>query len=443
VRHLFDQYEKWENRITHALVSCLDQDRTLLREFTKWILGEKIKRRQDVCVIEQSYPEGEELDEKGFEARRKKGRGLPDACIYEKALNSPKYEDNKWVLIVENKIKAPFMHDQLKRHRKTISDYGFRKIYLLVIMLYADKGKLSEGRGVKLKTWDEIYEWMYQNALNHSRRTKWAKLFIEYLEIAESRMIHVDYLPKGGHLTKYSGIPFDSDKNPYNYGRARSILSQLMQKLGSDKKFREIMGIKEKPSRGAITGSKSFLVWNAFAFKKKKLKDVHLTVLISHECLELWVTFTYKLKVALRKKLLCNDIKNDKDGTKAKEDFLKFINIIIEKMEKATGPDDAVMPMINVHQLRYPHQNSSPYKDAVIICDLRTVKGEKKGPKCQPETVESIHTIMSGPKKSHLQLEIGAKIFYKESKSIKKSKSAEVIKNVFKALMPCVDKLAD
>ena len=36
MRNIFDQYSHPENRLTHALASCLAEDRKLLRRFVGW-----------------------------------------------------------------------------------------------------------------------------------------------------------------------------------------------------------------------------------------------------------------------------------------------------------------------------------------------------------------------------------------------------------------------
>ena len=37
MRNIFDQYEQPENRLTHALVTTLDQDRALLGPLLRWL----------------------------------------------------------------------------------------------------------------------------------------------------------------------------------------------------------------------------------------------------------------------------------------------------------------------------------------------------------------------------------------------------------------------
>ncbi len=50
VRNIFDQYEQPESRLTHALVSCLVEDRKLLREVHA--AEEGLEAGHSICPIE-------------------------------------------------------------------------------------------------------------------------------------------------------------------------------------------------------------------------------------------------------------------------------------------------------------------------------------------------------------------------------------------------------
>lgn len=54
MRNLFDQYNQPENRLSHALAVCLDEDRRFLREFLAWVGVKPPVRVADLTVIEQS-----------------------------------------------------------------------------------------------------------------------------------------------------------------------------------------------------------------------------------------------------------------------------------------------------------------------------------------------------------------------------------------------------
>jgi hypothetical protein len=57
LRNIFDQYWQPENRITHALMTAIDEDRALLRQFLRELV--KVKPPTDprkLSVLEQQYP---------------------------------------------------------------------------------------------------------------------------------------------------------------------------------------------------------------------------------------------------------------------------------------------------------------------------------------------------------------------------------------------------
>jgi hypothetical protein len=53
MRNLFDQYTHPENRLTHALVSGIDHDRYLLREFFKWTTGHTIAKKETINASDE------------------------------------------------------------------------------------------------------------------------------------------------------------------------------------------------------------------------------------------------------------------------------------------------------------------------------------------------------------------------------------------------------
>jgi hypothetical protein len=104
LRNLFDQYRQTENRITHALLSALHEDRRLLRLF----LHELVKAKPPVdarklVVLEQQYPGeeepiGEELSEEDEEKELDR-RGIPDGWIFA--------EQQAWCVVIESKVLVP------------------------------------------------------------------------------------------------------------------------------------------------------------------------------------------------------------------------------------------------------------------------------------------------------------------------------------------------
>lgn len=105
VRNLFDQYSQPENRLSHALAVCLDEDRRLLQEFLAWAGVQSPARVRDLLIVEQSLPG--DPPESELEAER---IGLPDIVVH---------DDDGWCLLVESKVQAPLTEDQLRRHERS------------------------------------------------------------------------------------------------------------------------------------------------------------------------------------------------------------------------------------------------------------------------------------------------------------------------------------
>jgi len=119
MRNLFDQYDGYENRLTHALAVCLDEDRTLLGDFLSWVGVTPPVRATTLSVAEQSLPgDAPEADE---EAERK---GLPDIVIH---------DGETWCLLVESKVQAALTGDQLTRHVRTLHRRGFSRVSRLAL----------------------------------------------------------------------------------------------------------------------------------------------------------------------------------------------------------------------------------------------------------------------------------------------------------------------
>src|SRR5688572_4443620 len=102
MRNVFDQYSHPENRLTHALAVCLDEDRRLLDRFLAWIGIRPPSLIKRLTVSEQALPGERPISEENAERK-----GLPDIVIH---------SSESWALFVESKIEARLTDDQLLRH---------------------------------------------------------------------------------------------------------------------------------------------------------------------------------------------------------------------------------------------------------------------------------------------------------------------------------------
>src|SRR6187401_1697200 len=95
MRNIFDQYSSAENRVTHALMTALHEDRKLLGSFLRQVVGVAPPTDpRNLSLLEQQYPEEQEVSE--AEAER---RGIPDGWIF---------DDNGWCTVIESKV---LLHD--------------------------------------------------------------------------------------------------------------------------------------------------------------------------------------------------------------------------------------------------------------------------------------------------------------------------------------------
>ena len=105
MRNIFDQYSQPENRLTHALISSLNEDKKLLSSFLKKFCKNYFSNVNALKIDQQTLP-----GLKSLQLSDDKKKGLPDGVIY---------NDEK-CLIIECKINLELTEDQLIRHERTV-----------------------------------------------------------------------------------------------------------------------------------------------------------------------------------------------------------------------------------------------------------------------------------------------------------------------------------
>jgi hypothetical protein len=123
LRNIFDQYSQPENRVTHALMTALNEDRKLLALFLRELV--KVKppcNAHKLTMLEQQYPGEQEPSEEDLERR-----GIPDGWIF---------DGEGWCVFLETKVIAKLGADQIIRHRRTAERRGFNTIIAVAIAPY-------------------------------------------------------------------------------------------------------------------------------------------------------------------------------------------------------------------------------------------------------------------------------------------------------------------
>jgi hypothetical protein len=143
-----------ENRVTHALMTAIDEDRSLLGTFLRELI--KVKPPTDprkLSVLEQQYPGEEEPSEDELERR-----GIPDGWISDSV---------GWCVLIESKVIAKLTVDQIRRHRRTAERRGFDRITVVAITPRIPTALPPE---TVLLEWRTVYAWLQR----HSSHSLWA-----------------------------------------------------------------------------------------------------------------------------------------------------------------------------------------------------------------------------------------------------------------------------
>lgn len=415
MRNLFDQYTQPENRVTHALLTCLDQDRTLLQGFVHWSTGRSVEGRR-LEIHEQSLP-GDPVERTEEESER---RGLPDGCIS---------DGEGWAILIESKFQATVTTDQVKRHLRTGARRGLTDCVVLVLTAKPVKQRLPPR--VVVKQWTEVYHWLSGMA----RKSAWAKICIEYLEAAEARGAAENYL-REGQLTVFSGIPFGADE-PYTYLQAKRLLGLLRDELRADRRLVKQLGADpESPGRGAITGRNASAVWDFIGLKRARQARLftqypHLTLGIRADRLEVYVTVPNGIRSDLRHAVLGRGF----------EHFERLIGQVTASMVEAIGTVPKAKPAIVVVQRHYPTQRSQAVLDCSLRFDPRTairVKNHRLGGvKAQPQWLRAAYEALKD-RRSNLQLQIGVDFPYGECPVVGTRKIVRLAADVWLACRPIV-----
>jgi len=414
VRNIFDQYKEPENRLTHALATCLHRDPALLRRFLKWTTGADPKGRGRLQILEQRIPGQPQETETDCD----EGKGLPDMWIHD--------DPEDWCVLVECKVAAPLDSGQLRRHRATARRQGFSQILLLAIAPSLPARKME---GVSYFAWPDVYAWMRRQR----SRSAWAEEMADYMPVAESRMIADGYLMKGT-ITMFDGIQFDNDHR-YTYGEAKRILRLMMDELRERSDLIRF-GIDPKAAgRPAITGREVGGVWDFLPLKAARSANSftsypHLTLSIDQHVVRVIMILPNGASPRFRRNLVGLGVEG------LRELVSEVGKLILRDARHVPGSK----PLMTVVQRHYTSRRSAPINDAEVNFDIRTVMEESSGPvKAQPEWISAAHAVLAN-RKSNIQVSIGA-TFPHGSDVMASRKSLDVVAGVWLACKPWLETL--
>jgi len=414
LRNIFDQYDQPENKLTHALACTLSHDRWLIRPFLRWLGIADVPPVRELRVVEQQVPGVPVASEEA------ESTGLPDACIY---------TPDGWAALIEAKVQAKPVADQLRRHRRTALRHGYDEPHLVLITVDLPKGKVPEG--TRVVEWRDLYAWFG----SRSARSQWAGRLVQYLEAFESKMAGQDYDFRGT-LTMFDGLKFDAE-HPYTWREAKRLIRLLGDELQKHKDLIRLGVDPEGKRRPAITGRGGDRVWDFLPLKvahraKNFTAYPHLTMNIFQDEAVAMVTVPNGVTGGFRSRL--------------KEAGIEGFQTLVSRLEKNLRPvcrrSKGAKPMVYIIQRHYPSQRSAGVVDARLDADLRTIAGTGKSRvKYQPEWVDAIYAVLCN-KQSNIQLGTNVHFRY-DCPLIRSPKAVDLFAQAWIAMWPLVEFVLD
>jgi hypothetical protein len=413
MRNIFDQYSQPENRVTHALMTALNEDRTLLGQFLRELVKEKVpKNPNKLTVLEQQYPGMEEPSEKELERG-----GIPDGWIFDK---------EGWCVFIESKVLIKMDGDQIQRHRRTAERRGFQRITAVVI---APRLPRTFPADTILLEWKTIYVWLRRNA----KRSIWAAKAAEYLEIVEAKLIDAEQFVEGT-LTAFAGLPFGKE-HFFTYLEGKRILALSLAELKTRDDLRIHLGMNSK-SRGrpAISGRQGDAVWDFLSLsssvkEESFTKYPHLTLSIGSQAVEAMVTVPNAVNNVMRRNL--KDL--------GEEGFQALTEMVLKNLKPLLRDHTGAAPWFRGVQRRYPAQRATPFIDARIDFDLRTAISTGGPPKTQPRWLSAAYGSFVNKKHSNYQIQMGVQFRYDRCPELRRADSVDLFAAAWLACKPLID----
>jgi hypothetical protein len=241
-----------------------------------------------------------------------------------------------------------------------------------------------------------------------------------------------------GTLTEFAGVPFDAD-NPYSYPQAKRLLGLLREELRSRADLAKSIGMnKTCPGRGAITGSSGTSVWDFISIRASKFdavftQNLHLTLGISDERVDAYVTVPNGIRSRLRNALLGDDY----------QEFHDVIEATTRRLNRVLRKYSGSRPLITLVQRRYATQRSPARHDAVLRFDPRTAvrsrtRVNEPAVHLQPQWLIATEQALRH-RKSNLQLQVGAEFPYTMCKITRSELLVDAVAETWIACKPIVN----
>lgn len=409
MRNIFDQYGQAENRLTHALISTLCEDRGLVRGFLVWLGVGDVPALKDIRIGQQQGPGGE------AEYKKDGKEGLPDGVFY---------DDEGWAVLVEAKVQAGISIGQLRRHSKTAERYGYEGAKVVLIAVDKPKGTLPDG--MYAVEWKDVYQWFCRRV----GKSSWARRFVDYMQVFEAKMIGQDYNIKGT-LTMFSGFNF-TDDNPYTYQQGKRIIRLIGDEFRKDRQLIRKIGIDPNgKGRPKITKDANGSVWDFIPLKNNGdgafTAFPHLTIVVRPDEVVVAVIVPNGIKGGFKSRLKQLGI----------EKFGRILANIEKNYRQILGDVPNARPSVSMWQRHYKG-HSVCIEDGVMEIDFRTlIDDEGTGMKHQPMWLEAFYNILTN-KRTNIQFATSIRFSYVDLQ-MQSDDAIEVMVRGWLAMKPMLD----
>jgi len=414
MRNIFDQYSQTENRLTHALVWTLKNERRLIRPFLSWIGIKGVPSTRPLHITEQRIPGTVQIH------NEQESSGLPDAIIY---------TDDGWAVLIESKVEASPKVGQLRRHRETARRHGFDKAQVALLTVENPCRPLPDF--VLMREWREVYAWF--RGRSGRAKSEWPLHLTEFLEVLESQA-EEDRIKLKGTLTMFDGFHFNKD-HPYTYNEAKRLLRLFRAEVLKGQELRSLDVDRDAPGRKAITGKDSDYVWDFLQLKRSHkqahTKFPHLTMSVHRERLIAAVTIPHGVRGGIKRKV----------GEVGRQGFTNLIQKVEANLRQVVKISPKSQPAIYVLQRHYKSQRSAPITDGRLDTDLRTcAKGNEYGIKYQPEWIDAAYMLLL-QKQSNIQLGLEMRFDY-SCPRVRSPRAVDLFTSAWSAMEPVLDLFA-
>ena len=412
MRNIFDQYSQPENRITHALISALNEDRGLLDNFLEDIARQNPTDNSELLYLtEQRYPW--KTTSNGADETEVERRGIPDAWIT---------AGDDWCLVIENKVLSTPSIDQLERHLATARSHGFSTPKGL--LLAADRLSMELPDEFEFAMWGSVYKWL----LEQESWSEWAQRLARYLEVMEARLTNLEQMGSGA-LTAFNGFRFGGDVG-FSDHEAKRVLRLAMDQLRERSDLPSEIGIDLRRSgRKALRGSWDVLIFASSPKDESFTARPHLTLGIEPAFVSAMVTLPQNARKARRRL-----VSNGEDG------FQSIVKAVLANMRAVAAGCPGMEPRVRVQQRHWTSRSAPPLLDALIDVDLRTYGNSGDSVKFQPQWIDAIYGAFR-KKNANLELQIGAKFPYSTCKRIQESNAVDYVAEAWISCRPFISVL--